>query len=128
MINLPAQLASANQSLVFGCSLIPSGGGGAGGQGAEGTVEQRVWATLAPLQVREKEVPSSSPPPLWPPPSALSFSLSFPCPLLHPHFCLSPWLLSLSVTTKENLGVQLHLFYRWENLGPGREAGTGSEN
>ena len=57
-------------------------------------MEQRVWATLAPLQVREKEVPSSSPPPLWPPPSALS-----PLLTLLPMPTLASSLLSLSLAS-----------------------------
>ena len=65
-----------------------------GADGAEGTVEQRVQATLAPLQVREKEVPSSSPPPLWPPPSFLS-----PILTLLPTPTLASSLLSLSLAS-----------------------------
>lgn len=79
MINLSAQLASANQSLVFGCNLIPSGGGRRWGM-----VEKRVWVLLPPpLNHHEGEGTFPLPPPLSPFPPR---SPHVPLPLLPPHF------------------------------------------
>lgn len=81
MINLPAQLASSNQSLGFGCNLIPPGRGGWGDSGEEGPGSS--------LPASGKEVPLSCPPP----PSLLFYSYLpptslLPCPYISP--CLPP--------------------------------------
>lgn len=107
MINLPAQLASSNQSLVFRCNLIPLGGGG-----AEELVEKGVRVLLLPpTTASEWEGGTFQLPPSLPLPTSHSPSHSHSRNLTCVCLSLSE-LLSFSATAKENFQVQLHLLYR----------------
>lgn len=120
MINLPAQLASSNQSLVFRCNLIPLGGGG-----AEELVEKGVRVLLLPPTTASEweggtfQLPPSLPLPTSHSPSH-SHSRNLTC------VCLSLRASLFFCDSQGELPSPTPFALPMRNLSPEREAGTGS--